>query len=114
VIERHRDVAVGPNELNEPPDTGSGRRRGPATRVLSINPSALAVKLMPTIEDDVTADLIECFVLVLEEREADLRAVRMVLSATLTITHTQDLEMVRLRRRLADLFAESRRERSAT
>ena len=74
---------------------------------------ALVVEVLPTIDDDLTADLLEYVALALVERDDELRAVRAVLSPALTLAHTQHIEILRLRRRLAHLLDARRRERTA-
>jgi hypothetical protein len=90
-----------------------GRRLAPAPWLSSRPLLALIVEMLPTIEDDLTADLVEhlalAFVAVIDE----LRAVRVVLSSALALSHTQHVEILRLRRRLADLRDARRRERRA-
>lgn len=74
---------------------------------------ALAIELLPTIADDLTADLVEHLALALVDRGQELRAVRAVLSAALTLSNTQHAEIIRLKRRLADLLDARQRERPA-
>jgi len=74
---------------------------------------ALVVEVLPTIEDALTADLLEYVALALADRDDEVRAVRAVLSSTLALSHAHDAEIVRLRHRLADLLDARRRERMA-
>ena len=69
--------------------------------------------MLPTIGDDLTADLLEHLALMLAHRDDEVRAVRAVLSPALTLTHTQRVENLRLRQRVADLLDARRRERTA-
>ena len=91
----------------------SGRRLAPAPWLSSRPVLALIVEVLPTVEDDLTADLLEYVALVLVERDDELRAVRAVLSSALTLTHNQHVEILRLRQRVADLLDARRRERMA-
>ena len=74
---------------------------------------ALIVEVLPVIEDDLAADLIEHLALAIIDRDDELRAVRSIQSAVLAHSHAQDAENVRLRRRLADVLDAQRRERKA-
>ena len=81
---------------------------------LSSRPAlSLIAEVLPTVEDDLTADLLEYATLALADRDDEVRAIRAVLSSALTLTHTQHVEILRLRRRLADLLDARRRERTA-
>lgn len=90
-----------------------GQRLAPAPWPSSRPVLALVVELLPAIEDDLTADLVEHLALSLVDRDDELRAVREVLSSALAHLHAQHAEILRLRRRLADLHDERRRERPA-
>lgn len=90
-----------------------GRRIWPAPWPSSRPVLALVVELLPTIEDGLTADLLEHLALALADRDDELRAVRAVLSSSLALSHTQHVEIIRLRQRLADLLDARRRERTA-
>jgi hypothetical protein len=90
-----------------------GRRIEPAPWPSSRLRLALVVELLPTIEDELTADLLEHLALSLVDRDDELRGVRAVLSSSLALSHTQQLEIVRLRRRLADLLDARRLDRRA-
>lgn len=74
---------------------------------------ALGIELLPTIADDLTADLVEYLLLALVDRCDELRAVRSVLAAALAQSHTQHVEIIRLRRRLADVLDARRLGRTA-
>ena len=89
------------------------RQPAPAPWLSSRPVLALVVEVLPTIEDNLTADLVEHLALALAGRDDEVRAIRAVLSSTLTLTHTQQAKIVRLRRRLADLLDARRRERTA-
>jgi hypothetical protein len=73
---------------------------------------ALVSELLPTIEDLLILDLVECLGLALVERDEEVHAVRAVLSLALAESHIQYEEILRLRRRLADLLDARRRERT--
>src|SRR5437762_192734 len=88
-----------------------GRRLAPAPWPSSRPVLALVAEVLPTIEDDLTADVLEHLALALADRDDELRAVRAVLSSSLALSHTQHVEIIRLRRRLADLLDAGRRER---
>jgi hypothetical protein len=64
----------------------------------------LAIAVLPTLEDDLAADLVECLAFALVDRREELRAVRTVLSAALEQSHTLQVENLRLRRRVGDLL----------
>lgn len=68
--------------------------------------------MLPTVEDDLTADLLEHLALTLADRDDEVRAIRAVLSSALVLSHAQQAKIVRLRQRLADLLDERRRERT--
>src|SRR5207302_2027141 len=90
-----------------------GRPLGPVPWPSSRPVLALAVELLPTIADDLTADLVEQLALALADRDDEVRAGRAVLSSALALSQTQQIEIVRLRHRLADLLDAQRRERPA-
>ena len=73
---------------------------------------ALIVEVLPTIEDNLTADLLEYVALALVDRDDEVRAVRAVLSSALALSHGQQATIVRMRRRLADLLDARRLERT--
>ena len=75
---------------------------------------ALVIETLPKIKASLPVDLVEHLALGLVDRDDELRAVRAVLSATLTHAHAQDIEIVRLRRRVADLLDARQRERRAS
>ena len=90
-----------------------GPRIAPAPWLSSRPVIDLVVEIFPTIEDDLTADLLEYVSLVLLDRDDEARTVRAVLSSALALSRAQQAEIVRLRRRLADLLDARRRERTA-
>ena len=53
---------------------------------------ALIVEVLPVIEDDLAADLIEHLALAIIDRDDELRAVRSIQSAVLAHSHAQDAE----------------------
>lgn len=90
-----------------------GQRPAPAPWPSSRPLLELVIELLPAIEDDLTADLVEHVALELVDRDEELRAVRAVLSSALGLLYAQHAEIVRMRRRLADLFDARRAERTA-
>ena len=90
-----------------------GPRIAPAPWLPSRPVFALGIELLPTIADDIEANLVERLLLALGDRDDELRAVRAVLSSSLALSYTQQAEILRLRRRLADLLDARRRERTA-
>ena len=74
---------------------------------------ALVVEVLPTVEDDLTAELLEYVALALADRDDEVRAIQAVLSSALALSHAQQAEIIRLRRRLADLLDARRLERTA-
>ena len=74
---------------------------------------ALAIELLPIVERDIEADLIEILARTLGDRGEELLAVRSILAAALMRAHAQHIEIVRLRRRLAALLDARRQERTA-
>jgi hypothetical protein len=90
-----------------------GQRLAPAPWPSSRPVFALVVELLPTIEDDLTADLVEHLALALVDRDDELRGVRMVLASALALSQTQHVEIFRLKKRLADPLDAGRRERLA-
>jgi hypothetical protein len=75
---------------------------------------ALGIELLPTIADDLTADLVEHLLLALVDRDDALLAVRTVLSAALEQSHAHHVEIVRLRDRHHRLLDEYRHLRVQT
>ncbi len=73
----------------------------------------LVIEILPTIEDDLTIDLLEYVALVLCERDDEIRAIQAVQSSTLTLAHSQQAEIVRLRQRNRDLLDARRLEMTA-
>ncbi len=74
---------------------------------------ALVIEVLPAIADDLAADLVAHLALALVERGEQRRALRSMLSASLATQHEQDVEIVRLRARLAVLLDERRDARRA-
>ena len=70
----------------------------------------LVVSVLPLIDDDLAADLLEQLALALVDRDGEVGGVRAVLSAALAMSHTQHGEILRLRRRLVDLLDARRLE----
>ena len=70
----------------------------------------LVVSVLPLSEDDLAADLLEQLALALVDQDDEIRAVRAVLSSALAMSHTQHVEILRLRRRLVDLLDARRLE----
>ncbi|MDO8679149.1 MAG: hypothetical protein Q7R30_11385 [Acidobacteriota bacterium] len=64
---------------------------------------ALVVEMLPLIDDDLTVAVLERIALDLLERNSELDAARFVLSEALTLTHTSNAEIARLKLRLAEL-----------
>lgn len=73
----------------------------------------IAIELLPTIEDDLAADLIEHIAVLLVDRDEGLHVMRELLSGAFAMTHTQHVEILRLQRRLADLLDDRRRGQPA-
>ena len=73
----------------------------------------LVVSVLPLIDDDLAADLLEQLALALVDRDDEVRGVRAVLSSALVLAHAQHLENRRLTKRLADLLDAGRRDRVA-
>ena len=70
----------------------------------------LVVSVLPLIDDDLAADLLEQLALALVDRDDEVRGVRAVLSSALVLAHAQHVEILRLRRRLVDLLDARRLE----
>ncbi len=70
---------------------------------------ALVVELLPAIEDDVAANLVEHLALALVDRDDALCAMRVVLSSALALSYTQHLAILRQRESIARLRDELRR-----
>ena len=87
-----------------------GQRLAPAPWLSSRPVLALVLEVLPLIEDELTADLLEQVVSALADRDDELRVVRAVLSAALGLSHTQHVEILRLKKRLGDLLEAGRRE----
>lgn len=90
------------------------RRSAPAPWPSSTAVRALGLELLPTIADDLTADLVEHLSLSLVDRGDELRAVRSVLSAALALLHGQHVEIARLRAQHHRLLDEYRALRVKT
>ena len=90
-----------------------GPRIAPAPWRSSRPALALVVEVLPTIEDDLTADLLEYVTLALADRNDEVRAIRAVLSSALALSHAQQATIVRLRRRVDALLDARRLERTA-
>ena len=60
----------------------------------------LVLEVLPTIEDDFNADLVESLMLADVERHEELNAIRMLLSVALSECHRTQQENARLRQRL--------------
>ena len=69
----------------------------PAPWLSSRRVLALIVEVLPTVEDDLTADLLEYVALVLSDRDDEVRAIRTVLSSALVLSHAHHVEVIRLR-----------------
>jgi hypothetical protein len=89
------------------PMSGPIDRAGRVKQVL-----AIAVEMLPTITDDLTADLVEHLARTIVDQEDALRAARQVVSTSLQLAHAQHTEIDRLRKRLADLLDERRQART--
>lgn len=96
-----------------PVDAIFGRRPAPTPWPPSRAALALVVEVLPAIDDALAADLIEHLALALVDRGDELRAMRAVLSSALEQLHTQHVEIIRLKTRLADLLDARRRESTA-
>jgi hypothetical protein len=90
-----------------------GRRPAPGPWPPTRSLVATAVEVLPTIADDLAADLLEHLARALVGKDEELRAARALQSEALTLLHAQHAENVRLRRRVADLLAACRRARAA-
>ena len=91
-----------------------GRRLALAPWLSSRPVIELVVEVLPTIEDDLTAELLEHVALALADRDDEVRAIRAVLSSALALSHAQHVEIVPLRQRLANLLDARRRERTTS
>ena len=88
-----------------------GPRLAPAPWLSSRPVIDLVVEILPTIKDDLAAELIEHLALTLVDRDDQLRAILAVLSSTFSLLHLEQAENVRLRRRNRDLRDARRLER---
>jgi hypothetical protein len=91
-----------------------GQRIAPAPWPSARPVLAIAIKLLPRITDEVAIDLIAHLAEAIVDVEDELRAVRTTFSVSLELTHTQQVEISRLRQRLAVLLEERRPARTAT
>ncbi len=80
----------------------------PSTRVLSV-----AVKVLPTVKDDIAADVIEQQALALVDRDEELKSLSTVLSVSLDLLQVSETQIARLRQRVTELLQARRREVSA-
>lgn len=71
----------------------------------------IAIELLPTIDNDLEADLVEALLLGILDKEEELCAVRLVLSRILALSHEPHVEIVRLQKRVADLLDARRQPR---
>jgi hypothetical protein len=74
-----------------------GPRQVPMPWPSSRDVLAPALELLPTITDDLTADLVQHLTMALVDRHDELRAVRAVLSAALEHSHALTVDRDRLR-----------------
>ena len=88
-----------------------GQRIAPAPWLSSRPVLGLVAEVLPTVEDDLAAELLEHVALALADRDDEVKAIRAVLSSDLALSHTQQAENVRLRRRVAGLLDARRLER---
>jgi hypothetical protein len=91
-----------------------GRQLAPAGWRSSRPVLALVVELLPTIDDALTADLLEHLALALLDRDDEVRALRAVLSSALALSHAQNTEAIWLQAALARLRDEYRALRMQT
>lgn len=68
----------------------------------------IAIEVLPTLEDGLTADLVEHLALAIADIEEELCAVRTTLSASLELLHSQHVEIGRLQQRRTALLDELR------
>ena len=85
----------------------------PAPWLSSARVRSVAVKVLPTVEDDIAADVIEQQALALVDRDEELKSLRTVLSVALDLLHASQARTARLRKRVAELLQARRREVSA-
>lgn len=111
----YRGILADPNDISGMVKVGEIRwASAPTPAPSSRDVIALGIALLATIADDIEADLSEHLLLTLVDRDADLRVVREVLSAALTQSHAQRVEIVRLQAALARLRDEYRHLRVQT
>jgi hypothetical protein len=70
----------------------------------------IGIELLPTIEDGLTADVVEQLLLALVEREEALFAISAIVSAAMHHSHTLHVENARLQRVLTGLRDENRKK----
>ncbi len=85
----------------------------PASWLPSARVIAVAVKVLPTVEDDIAADIIEQQALALVDRDAELKSLSTVLSVALDVLHASETQTARPRQRVTELLKARRREVSA-
>jgi hypothetical protein len=73
----------------------------------------LALAAMPSVTDDIAVGIIAAMAETIADLRDEMRAVRVVLSSSLTHAHQQHVEILRLRQRLAELHEARRAERQA-
>lgn len=106
-LEQHARLGVQPLTAAEIPWTLAPAPPWPSSRPVL----ALAIELLPTIDDDLVADLVEQLTVALIDRAEELRAVRAVRCEALALAHSHHREIARLKKRLADLRDAQRLER---
>ena len=108
--------AANPNvrRLNDDhPTHGHGRSAMSELRPSSARLLVLVVELLPTIEDDLLADLVEQLAITLVERDERDRAITEVASVAADELHRTHGENCRLRERVIELGEALRRRRAA-
>ena len=73
-----------------------------------------AVALLPTIQDDTAADLIEGLAAALVDAQEQVRATTVTRSVTLALLHREVAETRRLRQRLHDLLDATRKSQGVS
>jgi hypothetical protein len=68
----------------------------------------MAIAQLSNIEDERAADLVDCLVHAILDRDDELRAVRVVLSEALALLHAQHTEIVQLQARVVALRGQLR------
>ena len=82
---------------------------GPSPWPSSARLLAVVVELLPTIQDDLAADLVVQLALALVERDEQVRSIREVKSVTLDELHRTERDNRRLRERVIELSQALRR-----